>query len=155
MVLGEADWNPVNQHLLFAATRKGSAKEVYAVSFPAAGRSPRGKWIPLILGAPDVGQPHWSSDGKTVFYLSRRDGFLCLWGRGFDPARRESPEPFAVMHYHDPRIAPDRASPLTRGLSTAGGSIFLNIGEVTDTVWLGRLTPGSPLSWWKSLSFSH
>jgi hypothetical protein len=57
------------------------------------------------------------------------------------------------MHYHDLRFAPDRASPLLRGLTVAADSIFLSVGEVTATLWLGRLTDPPLVSLVRKLSF--
>jgi hypothetical protein len=57
------------------------------------------------------------------------------------------------MHYHDLRFAPDRASPLTRGLTVSADSIFLSVGEVTATLWLGRLADPLLVSLTRKLSF--
>ncbi len=152
MVLGAADWNAGNQYLLFTAGRQGAAKQVFAVRFPAAPEGP-GPWIQLTNDVAEIDQPHWSADGKAFYFFSKRDASNCVWGRPFSAIDGASGAPFPVMHYHDLRVAPDRASPLTRGLTVAADSIFLSVGEVTGALWLGRLTEPPGLSLFHKLSF--
>jgi Tol biopolymer transport system component len=152
-VLGGADWSAGNQYLLFTAVRQGAAKQVFGVRFPATAEAPSGPWVQLTRDVAEIEQPHWSADGKAFFFLSRRDASNCVWGRPFSPVDGAAGPPFPVMHYHDLRFAPDRASPLTRGLTVAADSIFLSVGEVTDTLWLGRLTDPPLVSLIRKLSF--
>jgi Tol biopolymer transport system component len=138
-VLGGADWNAANQYLLFTAVEPGTGKQVYAVRFPKARRMEANLWIPLTHEAADVAQPHWATNGNTFYYLASRDNFRCVWGQSFSAKGKVGGAPFPVMHYHDLRFSPDRASPIVRGLTASGTSIYLSVGEVTDTLWLGRL----------------
>jgi Tol biopolymer transport system component len=142
MLLADADWCPDNEYLLFTATANGGATQVYAVRFPRSTGSAEGRWILLTPDSNGVERPRWSSDGKMFYYLSKQDGYLCVWGLRFTPGEKNSLEkPFPVMHYHNyPRISPNRTTPRARGLSVAGGSIFLNVGEATETIWTGVLT---------------
>lgn len=142
-LLGGADWNSNTQYLLFTVERQGAAKQAFAVRFPADAPMPIGSWIQLTSEAAETEQPRWSSDGKAFYFLSRRDGDNCVWRRSFDVSTGLAGPPLAVKHYHDLRFAPDRASPLTRGLTVSAHSVFLNIGEVTDTLWMGNLVDPS------------
>ncbi|MGO9257472.1 MAG: protein kinase domain-containing protein [Bryobacteraceae bacterium] len=144
----EADWSPANECLLFSAVTNGSAKQVYAARFPRSAQTPQGPWVALTPASEGAERPRWSSDGKMFFYLSMRDGYQCVWGQRFVPGESApAGEPFAIMHYHDyPRISPNRTTPRVRGLSTAGESIFLNVGEGTETIWTGVLRSPSPVS---------
>jgi Tol biopolymer transport system component len=152
-VLGGADWSAENQYLLFTAGRQGAAKQVFGVRFPAIADAPTGPWVQLTGEVAEIEQPHWSADGKAFFFLSKRDASNCVWGRPFSAIEGASGPPFPVMHYHDLRFAPDRASPLLRGLTVAADSIFLSVGEVTATLWLGRLTDPPLVSLVRKLSF--
>jgi Tol biopolymer transport system component len=153
MVLGGADWSPANQHLLFTVSRQGAGKQVFAVRFPAKGETAEGPWIPLTRETAEVDQPHWAADGKAFYFLSKRDASNCLWGKPFSTAAPAAGAPFAVLHFHDLRRAPDRASTLTRGLTVSADSVFLSVGEVYDALWLGKLTEPKLLSWWMKLPF--
>jgi eukaryotic-like serine/threonine-protein kinase len=153
-VLGGADWNAANQCLLFTAGRQGAAKQVFAVRFSSTAQASQGPWVQLTQELAEIDQPHWSADGKVFFFLSNRDGYNCVWGRLFSAlSGGASGLTFPVMHFHDARSTPDRASPIARGLTVASDSIFLNVGEVTDTLWLGRLTDPPLISLIRKLSF--
>jgi hypothetical protein len=49
------------------------------------------------------------------------------------------------MHYHAyPRFSPEVIqNEIDRGFSSAGSSIFLDIGEGIETIWAGKLKPQS------------
>jgi Tol biopolymer transport system component len=144
VTLGEADWSPDTGYLLFTASSNGTNKQVYAVRFPPSMGSPQGAWIKLTPELQDVERPRWSQDGKSFYYLSNKDGYLCVWGNRFRPNEAGPVEPFPVMHYHDyPRFSPDSANPVSRGFSVAGGAIFINVGEEIETIWVGSLGPPS------------
>jgi eukaryotic-like serine/threonine-protein kinase len=145
ITLGEADWSPDTGYLLFTASSNGTNKQVYAVRFPQATGSPHGPRMQLTPELQDVEKPRWSQDGARFYYLSNKDGYLCVWGNRFRPDRAGPfEESFPVMHYHDfPRFSPNSAGPLSRGFSVASGSIFINVGEEMETIWVGRLGPPS------------
>jgi eukaryotic-like serine/threonine-protein kinase len=87
----------------------------------------------------------WSGDGKTIFYLSARDGFWCIWGQRFDPERgRLVGEPIPILHYHGLKLSPAAIPPESFDLSTAGDSLYLNLAETGGTIWVGKLVRPSP-----------
>jgi serine/threonine protein kinase/dipeptidyl aminopeptidase/acylaminoacyl peptidase len=139
-VVGNADWSPANQYLLFTASHDGSRKQVFATRFPLGAAQP---WIPVTGASEGSDRPRWSGDGRIVFYLSDRDGFSCVWGQRFDPILGKSiGPPFWVAHYHNPRISPARVRPTSLSMAVSGDSIFLNLGEEAESIWTGNLKPG-------------
>jgi Tol biopolymer transport system component len=138
--VGNADWSPANQHLLFTASPDGSRKQIFAARFPRTPGQTVGDWIPVTRELEWSDWPRWSGDGKAVFFLSNRDGFYCVWGQYFDPVTsRPRGFPFAIAHYHNPRISPERVRRMSFGLAASGDSVFLNVGEVAGSVWTGKL----------------
>lgn len=147
MVLADPDWSPSNQHLIFTASSDARNKMVYTVPFPKSPAAAQGPWLLLTAEAAAAERPHWAADGKSFVYLSNRDRHVCLWGQEFTPGERQPHSSYAVQHYHDyPRFSPNRTSSVVRGLSVGGTSIYLNIGEGTETIWTGNLHPPSLLS---------
>jgi serine/threonine protein kinase len=145
--LDDASWSPANQYLLFTATKDGSRKQVFAVSFPRSAQAATGEWIPITSESEFSYRPRWSGDGKTIFYLSKRDGFSCVWGQHFDTGSgRITPKAFAVMHYHNPRFSPATVAERSLNLSVSGDSIFLNVGETNGSIWTGVLKRRGPFS---------
>lgn len=148
MTLADADWSPDSEYLLFTATMNGANKQVYAVHLPRSTGVAEGPWVLLTPESQHAERPRWSEDGKTFYYLSNRDGYLCVWGQRFASGEKAPfDKPFPVMHYHDyPRFSPNKADPLSRGFSVARGSIYLNVGEEVESLWVGILGPPSPAS---------
>jgi eukaryotic-like serine/threonine-protein kinase len=145
--LSEATWSPDNQYLLFTASPDGTSKQVFAVSFSRSSRIVKGNWIPITEPSGFSDRPRWSGDGKTVFYLSKRDGFPCVWGQRFDPESEQLiAAPFPVTHYHNRRFSPEAVVDRSFNLSVAGDSVYLNVAEINTSVWVGRLTGHSVFS---------
>jgi len=138
--LSEASWSEQNQYLLFTALRDGTTKQVFAVFYPKSTHTATGEWIPITSKSEFSERPRWSGDGRTVFYLSRRDGFSCVWARRFDPKSGQVVgDPFPVLHYHNPRFSPEVVVNRSFNLSVAGDSVYLNVGEINTSIWVGRL----------------
>ena len=139
--LSEPSWSPKTEYLLFTRQNEGDGyKQIFAVRFPKSTASVEGKWIPITEASESSDRPRWSGDGRTIFYLSIRDGFSCLWGQAFDPETGETNgPPFAVMHYHNRRNSIDVVAPRSFNLSVAGDSIYLNLGESSSSIWIGKL----------------
>jgi serine/threonine protein kinase len=138
--LSEPSWSPRNEYLLFARENEAGAKQIFTVRLPRSTASAQGKWIPVTQVSESSDRPRWSGDGKTVFYLSTRDGFSCLWGQNFNPEiGKKRGVPFPVMHFHNRRISIDVVAPRSFNLSVAGDSIYFNLGESNSSIWIGTL----------------
>jgi Tol biopolymer transport system component/predicted Ser/Thr protein kinase len=62
---------------------------------------PPGEWIQVAPEANWLGSPHWSGDGRFLYYLSDRDDFNCIWAQPLDPhSKRPIGEEFPVVHAH-------------------------------------------------------
>jgi eukaryotic-like serine/threonine-protein kinase len=139
--LSEPSWSPKTEYLLFTRQSEGEGnKQIFAVRFPKSTASVQGKRVPITEASKSSDRPRWSGDGRTIFYVSTRDGFSCLWGQPFDPEAGEiSGPPFAVMHYHNRRDSIDVVAPRSFNLSVAGDSIYFNLGESSSSIWIGKL----------------
>jgi eukaryotic-like serine/threonine-protein kinase len=136
--LSEATWSPENQYLLFTASKNGGKKQVFAVFFPKSRPVATGAWIPITSDLEFSDRPRWSNEGKTIFYLSTRDGFSCIWAQHFDAKRGTAiSRPFAVMHYHNSRFSPALVASRSFNISVAGDSVYLNVGEISASIWTG------------------
>jgi len=97
-------------------------------------------WIRIAGGDTWVGAPRWSSDGGTLYYLSDRDDFICVWARRLDPVTKApSGDPFAVVHAHTSSMAmmPIRRSMWT--LEVASGRLVFNAVAMTGDVYTAML----------------
>ncbi len=126
-----------------AALAQGYGDDVQAADLPArtaAGITvapvdlskpiPESAWITIAEAGLDE-YANWSTDGKTLYFTSPRDGNSCLWGQRIEAiSRRPVGEPFAVQHFHG------RVSFGHGGWSAAAGRIGLALVEVTGNVWM-------------------
>jgi serine/threonine protein kinase len=138
--LADATYSAETGYLLFSASRTGNTKQIFAVSLSKSGQPVAGSWIPISDASSSSDKPQWSGDGKTVLYLSNRDGFSCIWGQRVDSAAKPVSSPFAVMHYHNPRFSLGAVVDRALNLSAAEDSLYFNIGEINTSVWTGVLT---------------
>jgi serine/threonine protein kinase len=145
--LAQPSWSPAAKMLLFTSSPDRIRRQVYAVRLSATTGQPVGEWVPITGPTEDANFPRWSEDGKVVFYLSDRDNFSCIWGRRFD-VREGKPvgKPFAIMHYHSLRLSSASIAPHSVNLSVAGNTVYLNIAEISSSVWIGHLERKSRLS---------
>ena len=138
--LGEANWSPVNEMLLFTEAR-GDHKRVFAVRFPRSTSRWEGHWIGVTDEKMLADRPRWSGDGKTIFYISNRDGFLCIWGQAFSSATKQIVgKPFPVQHFHNLRASIDNVFPRSFNLSVSGDTVYFNLGEQSSSIWTGSIS---------------
>ncbi len=136
--LGDATWSAANGLMLFTATADGH-KRVFAVRLSGETGEPVGPWIPLLTEEDNPDHPRWSGDGKTIFYVSRRDSFQCVYGRRFSAKTlSEQGSAFPVMHFHQARASIENVSAWTFNLSAADDSLYLTLGEQNSTIRTGR-----------------
>jgi len=139
--LSEPSWSPKTEFLLFTRQSEDQGKkQIMAVRLPRSSASAEGNWVPITPASESSDRPRWSGDGKTIFYVSTRDGSSCLWGQSFNPQAGEPVgPPFAVMHYHNRKNSIDVIAPKSFNLSVAGDSIYFNLGEQSSSIWIGKL----------------
>jgi Tol biopolymer transport system component len=129
--LFESRFSPNQQWVCFVAvdTADARASRIYVV--PIGG----GPWRPVTEGAWYDDKPHWSRDGKTLYFVSNRQGFFNVWGRRFDPASgTPSGDTFQVTNFTSSRqtISPE----LSRmQIAVTARHLFLPITETSGELW--------------------
>jgi Tol biopolymer transport system component len=97
-------------------------------------------WVEIAGRNTWVGAPRWSSDGGTLYYLSDRDDFICVWAQSLDPDTREpAGDPFPIAHAHASSM---KMAPIQRGawtLEVGSGRLVFNAAEVTGDVYTAML----------------
>jgi len=81
-------------------------------------------------------KPRWAPDGRTIYFVSDRSGFLNVWGIRFDPLKgKPVGESFQVTAFESPsRMVFPRVAPLEMAIT--GGRLLINITEATGSVWI-------------------
>jgi len=141
----DAVWSAKSNFVVFTVARGDAPGQVFAARFPPGASKPDDHWLEITDKSEFSRKPVWSGDGKTIFYLSLRDGFWCIWGQRFDPKRgRVVGQPIPIIHYHGLKLSPAAIPVESFDLSTADDSLYLNLAETGGTIWVGKLAQRSP-----------
>ena len=98
-------------------------------------RASGGPWLPII-DKDWADKPRWSPDGKTIYFMWGRGGFLNVWGIHFDPQTgRPVGDPFPVTALHSPSLMiPGNVSNVE--ISVSRKNLVLTLGEVSGGIWV-------------------
>jgi hypothetical protein len=103
--------------------------------------SPLADWIAVTPGDTKDTIPVWSPDGNLLYYVSARDGGLCIWAQRLDPAtKRPLGEPWAIYHMHRAsRGVKQFGWEIPIGLSVAKEQLIFAQAERSGSIWLTSL----------------
>lgn len=98
--------------------------------------APESDWRALSSPGEYAACPRWSADGSLLYFVSDRDGYICIWGQrlyGAEPAG----VPFAVMHEHRARYRIDFPGGMARFdvFGVAKGLLVWAREEITANLW--------------------
>ena len=95
-----------DQWLLFYTPTDNGRSKVWVAPVRES-KVPEKDWIQITDGQHWDAVAEFSPDGKTIYFLSHRDGFRCHWAIRVDASTKKPiGKPFAVQHYHNPRRSP-------------------------------------------------
>jgi Tol biopolymer transport system component/DNA-binding winged helix-turn-helix (wHTH) protein/predicted Ser/Thr protein kinase len=113
---------------------KGERSRIFAAPF-RKGRVPRKEWISLSDGQWDD-KPYFAPDGRTIFFVSTRDGYWCIWGQRLGPDLHPSGSPFAVYHWHQRRRSLTNVPIFSFQTAVGPHMLAFNQAELTGNIWL-------------------
>lgn len=127
-----AKHSPDGQWVSFIAATDLTRSTVFIS--PAGG----GPWIPMTEDQDRYfeDKPRWSPDGRTLYFLSNRNGFWNLWGRRFDPDKgRALEEPFQVSRFDSSlQMVRDNVSDVQIAITSR--RLILPVTQISGAVWL-------------------
>lgn len=92
-------------------------------------------WISVTEGSGSDAHPWWSPDGNLLYFLSERDGFLCVWKQRLDPAtKRPVGAASDFYHFHGAR----RSVNALFGGAMTRDRLFFSMVETTGNIWMTR-----------------
>jgi dipeptidyl aminopeptidase/acylaminoacyl peptidase len=95
-----------------------------------------GPWMRITDGQSWDDKPRWSPDGKTIYYISSRTGFLNVWGIHLDPEQgRPQGQPFQVTSFDSPKLmVADDMDWLSMSLSH--DRLVTSMKETSGSIWV-------------------
>jgi Tol biopolymer transport system component len=137
LLLDEAEFSPNGKWIAFSARAPGQDRNIYVAPYGRVGN-----WQRVDSRAGWSDKPHWSADGKSLFFYSNSDTYRCIWNRAFNPVSGAmTGPPGAFLHLHNARLSPMSVSQPVRTFAVAADRIFLNLAESSASIWMSTL-PG-------------
>jgi Tol biopolymer transport system component len=96
-------FSPDQRWVLFMAGTDVTQSEVYAAPFSDNRLGPPESSVHIVHSSYKATGAYWSADGDVVYFVSRVNGFACLWAqRVASDTKLPIGEPVAVRHFHNP-----------------------------------------------------
>ena len=94
------------------------------------------RWVLIGENEGILGHPWWSPDGNTLYFLSDRDGSLCIWYQSLnrDTKRPEGPVK-ALQDFHG-RLKPSGGSSF--GYAMTADRLYLPLRDTRSNIWLAE-----------------
>ena len=132
-LLREGRFSPDGQWIAFYTANGPDKRQIHIIPSAPAHPLESEEWLTVVE---DVGsQPSWSADGSLLYYVSERDGAMCLWAQPLDPTTRRSiGPPRAVQHFHQPRLRAGTGAIATNDVQA--GYAYITLTETTGNIWM-------------------
>jgi len=131
--LYQARFSPDERWIVFEAVpgsnNQPSASAIYVS--PASGRP----WIRITDGKRWDDKPHWSPDGKMIYFLSARSGFFNVWAIRFDPVRGKPLGEPPRYRARQPQPDGSEIHP-TIALSHTQDRLVLTVAQHSGNIWV-------------------
>ena len=135
--IDQAQFAPDGAWISVVAHIDANRTRVFAIPIRDGPAVPESQWIPITDGASWDDRPRWSPRGDVIYFISRRDGFECIWKQALDPAtRRPVGPPLAVHHFHSTGLSMMHMGLERLGLSVAADKLAFNLLELRGNVWM-------------------
>ena len=127
------DWLAFNLNLGASSGRSG----IYVARVENRQPLEHSQWVEITSGRSN-GHPWWSPDGNTIYFLSNRDEFACIWTQPLDAATKRPKGPLKVLrHLHGrQRIGP--AAPALFGFAMTTDALYFPAFESRGNIWLAE-----------------
>jgi Tol biopolymer transport system component len=132
--------SPDERWLAFQVALGGKA-QVGVARFDGNQVAPEKDWI-SVPGDGD-GAVVWSADGDLLYFVSPRDGYVCIWAQRLDPRTKQLAGPaFALYHSHGSRRSLSNVTGFDECLSVTGNRVAFVLGEQTGNLWIADWKSG-------------
>ena len=135
----EAKFSPDGKWVAFAAGTGGHSR-IFIAAVRDGKAAPEAEWISASDLFGSSNKPRWSPDGNLIYFVSRRDGFLCLWAQRLTPRTRQlAGAPFSIAHFHQTHRSMMNVADGVLEIAVAKDKIVFNLSELTGHIWSAEI----------------
>lgn len=137
-LLSDPRFSPDGRWVAFHMLLGGGRRQVFLAPAAGAAALEQSQWMPITNGSTNDFRAAWSPDGNLLYFVSDRDGFLCIYAQRLDPATKAALGPARdVYHAHATRRSFMRVVNLgSIGLSVARDKMAFMMAGMAGNVWL-------------------
>ncbi len=132
-------YSPRGDWLAFQLILGGSSGEsrIYVARSENGRPVDRSQWVEVTSGGDDR-HAWWSPDGNTIYFLSNRDEFSCIWAQPLDPETKQPKGPMkALWHLHG-RQRIFHIGSAYFGYAMAADALYFPAYEARGNIWLAE-----------------
>jgi eukaryotic-like serine/threonine-protein kinase len=131
-------FSPDDRWISFHLMTGSATRRIFIAPFRGAVAVPESEWIPITNGQAIDRYTWWSPDGNLLYFISERDGFVCLWAQRLDPeTKHPRGAAFPIRHFHAARRLLGDAPAI--GMSVGAGRLVFSMTEQTGNIWMTNL----------------
>ncbi|MBK9169788.1 MAG: PD40 domain-containing protein [Bryobacterales bacterium] len=133
-----AEFSPDGRWVAFHVPMTTQKRPVYVAPVREGKAAPRDEWRLVVDNTVENLRPWWSEDGRLLYFISRLDGFRCIWAQRLDDSKYASSEPFDVYHFHGARRSPGPAGLGGFGPAFSRDQLIFSLEDETGNIWWGE-----------------
>jgi Tol biopolymer transport system component len=123
-------------HWISFCALTGSTSRIYIAPYRGPNPIEEKDWIPVTDGQFRDERGHWSLAGDVIYFLSNRDGYVCIWAERLDSSTKHpSGAPVPVYHAHGGSRSMTEMV-VESAFSLARDRIAFNMEERTGNIWM-------------------
>lgn len=130
-------FSPDDRWVVFNATLAGRSR-IFIAPVRSRGLTPESDWIAITDGVWDD-IPRWSPDGNSVYFMSERDGYRCIWAQRLDASKQPSGAAVPIFHAHEARRSLLNIQAGNLQMSVARDKIVFNMSEQSGNIWMATV----------------
>jgi Tol biopolymer transport system component len=127
-------FSPDDRWIAFHAGLDGNRSRIFVVPYRESGPVPEIEWIPITDGSAADRNVEWSPDGASIYFVSNRHGYDCLWtGRLDSSTKRPIGTPVPVHDFHTARLT-------LKSAVVSTNKAAITAVELTGNIWMTSLS---------------
>jgi hypothetical protein len=145
-IVTQTQYSPDEHWIAFQVIRPGAPIRFSVRVAPLRNGLPvhPAEWPTVVPEGEISDKPRWNPNGNGIYFVSDRDGNLCIWEQKLDPAtKRNIGQPTALRHFHDPRLSLSSVPLPVLNLEITSRHAFINLAETTGNIWQTQIDPAN------------